>query len=99
MKTKMPIGNLQHDTLIEILDSLANDPAFQAISAGTPDRMGLADGWSVEKFRAKSATTTPTGKPYANLCIGCDRFHEEVLAPRIAAAAERRRIARLAAAQ
>lgn len=99
MKTKMPIGNLQQDTLIEILDSLAGDPAFQAISAGTPDRMGLADGWSVEKFRAKSATTTPTGKPYANLCIGCDRFHEEVLAPRLAAAAERRRVARMAAAQ
>jgi hypothetical protein len=95
MKTKLPIGNLTQDTLIEILDSLSSDPAFQAISAGTPDKMGLADGWSQETFRLKSQTTTPKGAPYANLCIGCDRFHEEVLAPRLAAAAQRRRAAKL----
>jgi len=99
MKTKLPIGNLTQDTLIEILDSLASDPAFQAISAGTPDKMGVADGWSPETFRLKSQTTTPQGAPYANLCIGCDRFHDEVLAPRLAAAAERRRAAKMECAK
>jgi predicted Fe-S protein YdhL (DUF1289 family) len=42
-------------------------------------------------FIEKSHTTDPKGRPYANLCIGCDRFHEEVLGARIAAARERRR--------
>jgi hypothetical protein len=95
MKTKMPIGNLTEDTLVDILDSLAQDPAFQAISRGAPDEMGLSDGWSPETFREKSKTVTPQGEPYANLCIGCDRFHEEVLGPRIAAVRERRRVRRL----
>ena len=54
---------------------------YQAISAGEPQRMGVAHGWSEEMFIEKSRTVTPDGKPYANLCIGCDRFHEEVLMP------------------
>jgi predicted Fe-S protein YdhL (DUF1289 family) len=41
--------------------------------------MGLAHGWSEERFLEASRTTSPDGKPYQNLCIGCDRFHEEVL--------------------
>jgi hypothetical protein len=86
IKTRLPIGNLLEENLIDILDSLAGDPVYEAINAGQPERMGLAHGWSVEDFIAKSTTTTPGGKAYANLCIGCDRFHEEVLAPRIAAA-------------
>jgi sulfatase maturation enzyme AslB (radical SAM superfamily) len=94
IKTKIPVGNLTEEPLLDILDSLAGDPVYEAINAGKPERMGLAHGWSVERFHAASATTTPGGRPYRNLCIGCDRFHEEVLAPVIAAAAERRRAAR-----
>jgi MoaA/NifB/PqqE/SkfB family radical SAM enzyme len=90
LKTKMPIGNLVEENLIDILDSLAGDPVYEAINAGQPERMGLASGWTVAEFLEKSRTTTPQGKPYANLCIGCDRFHEEVLAPRIEAARIRR---------
>ncbi len=90
LKTKLPIGNLVEERLIDILDSLADDPVYQAIDAGEPQRMGLAHGWSEEMFRLKSQTTTPQEKPYANLCIGCDRFHEEVLAPWIDAARHRR---------
>jgi sulfatase maturation enzyme AslB (radical SAM superfamily) len=90
IKTKLPIGNLVEEKLIDILDSLIGDPVYEAINAGQPERMGLAAGWSVGKFLDKSRTTTPQGKPYANLCIGCDRFHEEVLAPRFEAARLRR---------
>jgi sulfatase maturation enzyme AslB (radical SAM superfamily) len=97
LKTKLPIGNLTEEGLIEILDSLAGDPVYEALNAGQPQRMGLADGWSIETFLEKSRTIDPKGKPYANLCIGCDRFHEEVLAPRIEAAAARRRKTRIAA--
>ncbi|MCU0983980.1 MAG: SPASM domain-containing protein [Acetobacteraceae bacterium] len=102
LKTKLPIGNLTEEGLIEILDSLAGDPVYEALNAGQPQRMGLAHGWSVETFIEKSRTTDPKGRPYANLCIGCDRFHEEVLkprieAPRIEAARERRRKLRVAA--
>lgn len=97
LKTKLPIGNLTEEGLIEILDSLSGDPVYEALNAGQPQRMGLAHGWSIETFLEKSRTTDPKGRPYANLCIGCDRFHEEALAPRIEAARARRRRQRLAA--
>ncbi len=84
IKTKRPVGSLLHERLIDILDRLAGDPVYQAINAGQPERMGLAAGWSVEDFLARSRTVTPQGAQYANLCIGCDRFHEEVLVPRSA---------------
>lgn len=90
LKTKVAIGNLVEERLVDILDSLAGDPVYEAINAGQPERMGLAAGWSVADFLEKSHTTTPQGRPYANLCVGCDRFHEEILAPRIAAARARR---------
>jgi hypothetical protein len=90
IKTRLPIGNLLEDPLIDILESLVGDPVYEAISMGHPERMGLQAGWSIDTFFAKSATTTPGGRPYQNLCIGCDRFHEEVLAPRLAAARARR---------
>jgi hypothetical protein len=90
IKTKLPIGNLLEERLTDILDSLVGDPVYEAINAGTPERMGLSAGWSVEDFLAKSRTTTPDGKPYANLCIGCDRFHAEILGPVIEAARQRR---------
>ena len=91
VKTKLPVGNLLEDPLIEILESLVGDPVYEAISMGHPERMGLQAGWSVDTFLEKSLTTTPSRQPYRNLCVGCDRFHEEVLAPRIAAARQRRR--------
>ena len=57
-------------------------PAYEAITMGHPERMGLAHGWSEERVHRRSrARRTPHGTPYQNLCIGCDRFHEEVLGP------------------
>ncbi|EQD52150.1 hypothetical protein B2A_06674, partial [mine drainage metagenome] len=50
----------------------------------------LTYGWSEARFMAESGTVTPTGVPYANLCIGCDRFHESVLGAVIEAARARR---------
>ncbi len=94
MKTKVPVGNLAEEPLVEILDSLAGHPAFEAISAGLPERMGLAHGWSVDRFIEASATVTPKGEPYRNLCIGCDRFHEHELAPVIERIAAERRAKR-----
>lgn len=84
LKTKVPIGNVAEEKLTDILDSLVGHPAFEAINMGHPERMGLAHGWDVGTFYEKSETTDPKGNPYRNLCIGCDRFHEEVLAPVIA---------------
>jgi hypothetical protein len=94
VKTKLPVGNLVDEDLIGILDSLAGEPAFEAITMGHPERMGFAYGWGEAKFLAASRTTTPTGEPYQNLCIGCDRFHEQVLGPVLEAAQARRRAAR-----
>jgi hypothetical protein len=90
VKTKLPIGNLLEDDLIDILDSLAGVPAYEAITMGHPERMGMNYGWSEAQFIAQSRTTAPDGTPYQNLCIGCDRFHEQVLGPVLAAARQRR---------
>jgi len=94
VKTKAPLGNLTEEPLIGILDSLRDDPAMQAINAGNPLHMGATDGWDAQRFLAASNTTTPAGKPYANLCIGCDAFHDQVLAPRLATLRARRIAAR-----
>jgi len=94
IKTKLPIGNLLEENLIDILDSLQGEPAYEAISMGHPERMGIAEGWSVERFLEASRTVTPGGRPYQNLCIGCDAFHAELLGPVLERARERRRKAR-----
>ena len=94
MKTKLAIGNLTEETVEAILDDLAGHPVYEAISMGHPERMGLAHGWDMDRFLAASATVTPGGRPYRNLCIGCDRFHEKVLGPVINALREQRRAAR-----
>jgi len=93
LKTAKPLGNLQEERLVDILDSLVGHPAFEAISMGHPERMGLGYGWDVARFLEESRTTTPRGEPYRNLCVGCDRFHEKVLGPEI----DRIRAERLAA--
>jgi hypothetical protein len=94
IKTKLPIGNLVEEPLIDLLESLRGDPVYEALNAGQPQRMGLADGWDESRFVEQSRTVTPQGRSYQNLCIGCDHFHEQVLAPRLAAARERRRRSR-----
>jgi len=94
IKTKLPIGSLLEDSLTDILDSLAGVPAYEAITMGHPERMGLAYGWSEAKFVGASRTTTPQGADYRNLCIGCDRFHAEVLGPILDEARARRRAKR-----
>ena len=94
IKTKLPIGSLLEDNLIEILESLVGVPAYEAITMGHPERMGVAYGWDEEEFLAQSRTRTPNGAPYQNLCIGCDRFHERVLGPVLDQARARRRAAK-----
>ena len=81
LKTKHPLGNLTEEKLIDILDSLADHPAFRAINRGAPQRMGLTLGWSTDRFLERCKTVTPKGETYTNLCIGCDAFHQEVLGP------------------
>lgn len=81
VKTKTPIGNLLQTPLLDILDSHRGNPIYEAISLGHPERMGLAHGWSEEKFLEQSTTRKPDGSTYQNLCIGCDAFHTQVLSP------------------
>ena len=77
------IEYLTEEPLTKILDNLAGRPAFEAINAGVPERLGLAFGWDEDTFRRHSETVTPAGEPYRNLCGGCDRFHDQVLGPLI----------------
>lgn len=97
VKTALPLGNLTEEPLLEILDSLVGVPAFEAITMGHPERMGLTHGWDEARFIEASRTTLPDGRPYENLCIGCDRFHREHLGPVLAQARQRRLAARRAA--
>jgi hypothetical protein len=90
MKTKAPIGNLAEEKLYDILDRLIGHPVFEAISMGHPERMGLSSGWTLETFLEKSTLVLPSGRTYQNLCIGCDRFHEEVLLPKIRATSKQK---------
>ncbi len=91
VKTARPLGSVLEEKLVDILDDLAGDPVFEAINAGKPERMGITQGWPVERFLAASHTKTPKGADYANLCIGCDAFHREVLGPVLEAARTRRK--------
>lgn len=79
LKTKKPLGNLLEEPLETILERCAGNPVYEAISMGHPERMGISHGWSVEEFLEASTLRHPDGKLYRNLCLGCDRFHEEVL--------------------
>lgn len=79
IKTKKPIGSLLDEKLEAILDRLVGDPVYEALSMGHPERMGITRGWSVEKFIEASTVRLPSGKVYQNFCLGCDRFHDEVL--------------------
>jgi hypothetical protein len=81
LKTREPLGNLTEERLEDILASLRGHPAFEALNRGDPETMGETLGWSAERMRNAAHTTTPQGKPYANLCIACDRFHDAVLGP------------------
>ncbi len=93
LKTAAPLGNLCEERLDDILDSLVGHPALEAISIGHPERMGMAQGWDLDRFYEESRTTRPDGQPYRNLCIGCDRYFEKVPGPQLA----RLRAERLAA--
>jgi hypothetical protein len=42
MKTKVALGSLLEEPLLDILDSLVGHPAFEAINMGHPERMGLS---------------------------------------------------------
>jgi hypothetical protein len=78
VKTKKAIGSLLENPLEAILARLVGNPIYEAISMGHPERMGIAHGWSVEKFLEKSQRQLPDGRTYQNLCVGCDAFHDEV---------------------
>ena len=90
LKTRLPIGNLVHEHLDDIIDSLRDHPVYEAINRGKPETMGHAFGWSTERFLAESQIDTPQGRSYQNLCIGCDRFHDKVLGPMIESARQER---------
>ena len=84
LKTSRPLGNLTEEPLLDILDSLAGHPVFEAINAGKPERMGLNMAQSVPQFLDACHTTTPDGSRYSNICIGCDSFFRDHLGPVLA---------------
>lgn len=90
LKTAAPLGKLTEERLTDILDSLKDHPALQAIDAGDPEAMGLAAGWSRADYRARSTAIDPKGRTVANVCIGCDAFFKDRLGAELAAIRARR---------
>ena len=83
LKTKTPLGNLTEERLSDILDSVAQLPAIQALNDGDPERMGETAGWSRDMFKDQSRTKDGLGQDIQNMCIGCDRFFEQVLSKQL----------------
>jgi len=90
LKTRAPLGSLAEERLEDILESVATLPAIQALNAGDPEGMGLAQGWSREMFRDKSVALDGKGRKVANACLGCDRYFEAHLGAELKALREQR---------
>ena len=93
LKTKAALGSLAEEALIDILESVASLPAIQALNDGDPERMGGEGGWSREDFKARSVATDGKGREVQNMCLGCDRYFEEVLGEELRNLRQRRRAA------
>ncbi len=91
IKTRVPLGSVVEEPLIDMLDSLREEPALQALNNGDPEGMGLHHGWTRAQFRASAHVTDPTGRPYGNPCIGCDAYFDAHLGARLVALREQRR--------
>lgn len=81
LKTREPLGNLTEERHVDILSSYKGHPVFEALNRGEPLRMGEHFGWDEARMLLEAQTTDPTGRPYANACIACDKFHDAVLKP------------------
>ncbi len=92
LKTKSALGSVAEERLIDILDSLKGHPSFEAINDGDPEAMGVAHGWTRERFRTAAHGVDQRGRPFANPCLGCDSFFAAKLGDELAAI----RLARLA---
>ena len=79
LKTRVPLGSLAEERLVDILESVAQLPAIQALDRGDPEAMGLEAGWDRETFRRRSHAEDGQGRIVANPCLGCDAFFEETL--------------------
>jgi hypothetical protein len=90
LKTRAPLGSLAEERLEDILESVATLPAIEALNAGDPEGMGLAQGWSREMFRDKSVALDGKGREVANGCLGCDRYFEAHLGAELKALREQR---------
>jgi len=84
LKTKAPLGKLTEERLEDILTSVAELPAIQALNDGDPERMGEAEGWTRERFAKESQAVDGQGNAIANMCLGCDRFFEHSLSKDLA---------------
>lgn len=83
LKTRTPLGSLAEERLEDILESVAQLPAIQAINDGDPERMGETAGWDRATFKERSVARDGKGREIANLCLGCDAFFEERLGEKL----------------
>jgi len=90
LKTKVPLGNLTEERLLDILASLRGHPAFEAINDGDPERIGEPWGWKRDDFRRAATQVDPAGRHVSNVCLGCDAFFAERLAADVARIREQR---------
>ncbi len=68
--TKMPLGDLRTEPLMDILDRYRDDPVFRALNRGEPEAMGVEQGISVEYARDRI-------EQLGSCCLWCDEFFEK----------------------
>jgi hypothetical protein len=68
--TRIPLGDLREEPLLDILERYRDDPVFLALNRGEPEAMGIAHGISVEFGRERI-------EELGSCCLWCDEFFEK----------------------
>lgn len=65
--TKVPLGDLREEPVLDILDQYRDNPVFRALNRGEPDAMGVAQGITVDIARKRI-------DELGSCCLWCDEF-------------------------
>ena len=68
--TRIPLGDLREESLLDILDRYRDSPVFQALNRGEPEAMGIEHGISIKTARNLI-------EELGSCCLWCDEFFEK----------------------
>ncbi len=65
--TKVALGDIRRDPLLEVLDRYRDDPVFLALNRGEPEAMGVEQGITIDLARQRI-------EELGSCCLWCDEF-------------------------